>query len=76
MNEVVTQGTDIFSFDDPAVESDLKVQQWFGFQAAINDRPGCGDQAHEDRDGGVFGSVSGAWCDSLNCHLHVGCTPS
>ncbi|CAE7207680.1 DISP1 [Symbiodinium sp. CCMP2456] len=46
---VMTQGTDIFSFDDPAVETDLKVQQYFGFQAALDETPGCGDQAHAEK---------------------------
>eukprot|EP00439_Symbiodinium_sp_Y106_P048519 s1266_g6.t1 len=49
MNEVATQGTDIFSFEDPAVETDLKVQQYFGFQAALDETPGCGDQAHKEQ---------------------------
>lgn len=49
MREVMTQGTDIFSFEDPAVETDLKVQQYFGFQAALDETPGCGDQAHKDK---------------------------
>lgn len=47
MREVVNQGTDIFSFEDPAVKSDIKVQEYYGLQAALGERPGCSDSAHE-----------------------------
>ncbi|CAE7432755.1 Disp1 [Symbiodinium microadriaticum] len=50
VREIGVQGTDIFSFEDPAVETDIRVQQWFGYQAALSERPGCFDQAHEDED--------------------------
>eukprot|EP00435_Cladocopium_sp_Y103_P062408 s86_g24.t1 len=47
MGEVVRQGTDIFSFEDPAVKTDIKVQEYYGLQAALGERPGCSDSAHE-----------------------------
>eukprot|EP00434_Breviolum_minutum_P027647 symbB.v1.2.024454.t1/scaffold2319.1/size82456/3 len=46
VQRAVTEGTDIFSFEDPAVKSALLVQEYYGLEAALGERPGCSDSLH------------------------------
>ncbi|CAE8618044.1 unnamed protein product, partial [Polarella glacialis] len=43
-----SDGLDLFTFDEPAVKSDLKVQQYYGLQAALGEFPGCKDDEHKE----------------------------
>mmetsp|Transcript_19436 Transcript_19436/g.41739 ORF Transcript_19436/g.41739 Transcript_19436/m.41739 type:complete len:1230 (+) Transcript_19436:66-3755(+) len=46
--KIGSEGTDIFTFEDAVVKSDINVQEYYGYLAAVGTVEGCEDDDHDE----------------------------